>query len=195
MRAGADVHLLFVCTGNVCRSPLAERLTASFASSARIAGLTAESAGTRALVGRGMDPDAAATLRALSGEDDGFRARALLPAMAERADLVLTMQRTHRATVLERTPGAMRRTFTLREAAAVLDLLPAHERPSAATLAERGTELVTALAARRREWRGDLDIRDPYRQDREVHAEVGREIRGALVPVLEALTGVPGVVS
>lgn len=186
------MHVLFVCTGNICRSPLAERLTTAFAAEIGTAELTAESAGVGALVGRWMDEDAARVLAGLGGSDEGFRARAFAPALAERADLVLTMERGHRAIVLERAPRALRRTFTLREAAAVLDLLGPDELPTAASVQERGPQLVAALARRRNAWRGSsgaTDITDPYRRSAEVHREVGEAIAAALLPLLREIAG------
>jgi len=67
----------------------------------------------------------------------GFRARQLSPAMVDDADLVLALSTGHRTRVLEQSPLAMRRTFTLREAATLLtmpasatELLPAWPRPA-----------------------------------------------------------------
>jgi protein-tyrosine phosphatase len=115
------VRLLFVCTGNVCRSPLAERLALAWARQslgAGVAGLEVRSAGLRAPVGRPMDPHSAAVLTRLDGDPTGARATAFDPAVAERADLVLTMTRAHRHSVLESVPHRLRRrTFTLLEAA------------------------------------------------------------------------------
>lgn len=190
------MHVLFVCTGNICRSPLAERLTTAFADEVGTADLTAESAGIGALVGRCMDVDAAAVLAELGGSPEGFRARAFTPALTDHADLVLTLERSHRAVVLERAPRALRRTFTLREAAAVLALLPAGDLPTAASVHERGVQLVAALARRRNEWRGSsgaTDVPDPYRRPPEVHTAVGHDIAGALFPVLQRIAGVPPV--
>jgi protein-tyrosine phosphatase len=62
------LHILFVCTGNICRSPSAERL-------ATAAGASASSAGTRAVIGHPMHPESARVLRDLGGDPDGFVAR------------------------------------------------------------------------------------------------------------------------
>jgi len=187
------VHVLFVCTGNICRSPLAERLTTAFAAEAGVPTLTAASAGTGALVGRSMDPDAAVVLTGLGGSPDGFRARSFERQLAEGADLVLSLERGHRSTVLERAPRALRRTFTLREAAAVLGLLRPADLPTATDVDERGPQLVAALARRRNDWRGSggaTDVDDPYRRSPEVHARVGNEIAAALLPILREIVGV-----
>ncbi len=59
------MHVLFVCTGNICRSPTAERLAAGLSS---MADLRASSAGTRAVIAHPMHPDAAQALMDLGGE-------------------------------------------------------------------------------------------------------------------------------
>ncbi len=113
------MHVLFVCTGNICRSPTAERLTCAFAAEHGL-GLNASSAGTRAVIGYGMEPTAAEVLRSMGGNPEGFRARQLSPAIVGDADLILTMTTRHRDRVLAESPQAMRRTFTLLEAGRLL---------------------------------------------------------------------------
>ncbi|GAB2934939.1 hypothetical protein GCM10027047_34220 [Rhodococcus aerolatus] len=110
------MHVLFVCTGNICRSPTAERLLAAQAA-AHGWDVSASSAGTRAVVDHAMEPSAAAVLAELGGDADGFRGRQLTAAMIDGADLVLAMTAAHRGKVLDLRPAALRRTFTLREAA------------------------------------------------------------------------------
>ncbi|HEY6934477.1 MAG TPA: adenylyl-sulfate kinase, partial [Marmoricola sp.] len=113
-------RVLFVCIGNVCRSPFGERLLA-----ARLAGadVAVSSAGVAAMVGAPMSPEAAAELEQYGATADGFTARQLTPAMVRDADLVLTATRELRSRVLAETPSALRRTFTVLEFAALLDLV------------------------------------------------------------------------
>ncbi len=113
------MHVLFVCTGNICRSPTAERLTCAFAAEHGL-GLNASNAGTRAVIGYGMEPTAAEVLRSMGGDPEEFRARQLSPAIVGDADLILTMTTRHRDRVLSESPQAMRRTFTLLEAGRLL---------------------------------------------------------------------------
>ena len=85
--------ILVVCLGNVCRSPLAERLLrmrieqmlGDGASAVRVS-----SAGVRALVGDPMNESSAAELRRLGGDPDGFVSSQVTAARATEADLVLT---------------------------------------------------------------------------------------------------------
>jgi protein-tyrosine phosphatase len=185
------MRLLFVCTGNICRSPLAERLTASWAEQSLGAGAAAVhvmSAGTDALSGRPMDTRSSAALVAMGGDPDGFVARTLHPAMAEQADLVLTMTRRQRRDAITSAPRALRHTFTLPEAADLLlsaDLDGLAELP----LRRRAGELAVRLNARR-PWRraqeGD-DVFDPIGQSAAVHKQVAARIARKIRPLADVL--------
>ncbi|WP_345752745.1 arsenate reductase/protein-tyrosine-phosphatase family protein [Microbacterium rhizophilus] len=106
-----------MCTGNVCRSPLAALLLAE-----RLKGLPVmvESAGMRALVdepateetGRialesGVAPEAL----------EAHRARLAVESVLGDADLILGMAREHRHAIVDLVPNRLRATFTLRELA------------------------------------------------------------------------------
>ncbi|MCZ2846986.1 arsenate reductase/protein-tyrosine-phosphatase family protein [Modestobacter sp. VKM Ac-2978] len=198
--AGAPTcTVLLVCTGNICRSPLAERLARAHLAQllgAEAGGIHVVSAGTRALAGSGMDPASARALQQLGGDPSGFRARQLTGRIAASADLTLTMTRAHRQEVLARAPRAMARTFTLREAADLLELVGPEPGSGAGTPAERGRGLVRQLAAARSRRSGGAtdDVLDPIGQPPEVHAAVGRAVADALLPILDrlALAAFPG---
>ncbi|SNR77685.1 hypothetical protein [Blastococcus mobilis] len=190
------MHILFVCTGNICRSPLGERLTRAFADEVlgeRAHDLTASSAGTEAVVGRGMDPSSAQVLVGLGGDPSGFEARQLTSAIVDEADLVLTMTRAHRRKVLEVSPRALARTFTLLEAAELLADAPTEDRSGAGDPADRGRDLVAMLTRRRALRRAadtdQDDVPDPIGRPASVHLAVGDAIAGALLPLLEECAG------
>jgi protein-tyrosine phosphatase len=164
-------EILLVCLGNVCRSPLAEQVLRM-----RIGELLPDgdgavhvaSAGVRALVGQPMDPNAAAELRRLGGDASTFRARQLTGEIAGRSDLVLTATRALRSRVLEEAPRALRRTFTLREFAAIV---------GSPTFAEQHPDGTDSLVATAASWRGsvtlgDYDIADPIGRSAEFHRTV-----------------------
>ena len=186
-----ELTILFVCTGNICRSPLAERLTRARLATAlgpRAATVQVRSAGTHAAAGGGMDPLSARVLQDLGGDSAGFVAQPLTGRLAVAADLTLCMTRQHRQEVLARAPRALARTFTLREAAGLLALVPAGELPGGTTR-ERARALVAALAAARPRRAGgaDDDIADPIGQADSVHHEVGQQIEAALRPLVDRL--------
>ena len=136
------------------------------------------SAGTRAVVGAPVHPYSAAVVRRLGGEVEGFAARRLTRPMVAEADLVLTMTREHRGLVLGLEPRALTRTFTLAEAAGLVELLddaPTPDQPLARRMA--------AARTRRRSDERD-DVPDPINGSPEVHEDVVQAIAGHLAPVL-----------
>jgi len=110
--------LLFVCHANVCRSPMAERLTRSAIAlrpALRASPLVAASAGTHARAGTPMHAPAAEVLGRLGADSTGFRSRPLDAEVVAGSAVVLTATREQRAAVVTTLPAAVRRTFTLRE--------------------------------------------------------------------------------
>jgi protein-tyrosine-phosphatase len=181
--------VLLVCTGNICRSALAEGLGRAFLDEVmgpEASAIRLLSAGTRAVVGSGMHEHSALVLRGLGAEPGDFRARQLAESFVAEADLTLTMTRRHRSDVLAVAPRALARTFTLREAAALIGLLDQDMELQGDGLTERARHLVKEMAAARSRRHGgaDDDIRDPIGQPVEVHEEAGEAITEALLPVL-----------
>lgn len=132
------IEIFAVCTGNICRSPLAAQLLR-----ARLADypVVVESAGTR---GRpaAMTPDAkrlAEMHGALPGDAEEHRARYLTERMLASQDLILGMAREHRRAIAELVPAKVQVTFTVRElarlaqAADPIDLEAAAQGPDAKT--------------------------------------------------------------
>ncbi|MCK0112301.1 low molecular weight phosphatase family protein [Ornithinimicrobium sp. F0845] len=183
-------RLLTVCTGNVCRSPLLERVLQRRLDQRWGTGrYEVSSAGTHALVGQAMDERSADLLQSFGGSPDGFVARRLTARLIADADLVLVATTAHRGLVIREHPPALRHTFTFRELGALTDTLTA-DPVVAGDLppAERLRALAATLIGRRgpgvvRE----PDIVDPYRRDDRVYRQMAEEIRGALPSVFRAL--------
>jgi protein-tyrosine phosphatase len=171
-------RLLFVCTGNICRSPAAEIMTKHLL----IGGLGGNlarrfevtSAGVGAVVGEMMHPDTRDELRpwGLDGLIAGeFRARQLRSSMVRRADLVLGANVRHRSAVVEREPAGLRTTFALREFAALADavdgdMLPPEDPVKRAFELVEQARMKRGLVATDPE---DLKIPDPMGQSYEAH--------------------------
>ncbi|GEB50499.1 MULTISPECIES: low molecular weight phosphatase family protein [Streptomyces] len=202
--SGADgaFRILHVSTGNVCRSPITERLTrhalAARLGDGRTGGLVVESAGTWGHEGAPMEENAVSVLHEHGADADGFIGRELLDEHVIKADLVLTATRDHRAQVISMGHSAGLRTFTLKEFTRLVRAIDPATLPAprtAESVVERAHALVQAAAA----LRGWLlapspeadEIYDPYGAPIPYFRTVGEEINGALEPVITALTGVP----
>ncbi len=108
-------RVLFVCTGNICRSPMAEGVLISLIRKKGVQGVTASSAGTHGLVGRGAERYAVKVC-AINGIDiSGHVARRLDKAMIEESDLIVVMENEHRERVLDLCPEAEEKTSNLAE--------------------------------------------------------------------------------
>jgi protein-tyrosine phosphatase len=116
-------RILVVCTGNICRSPFAERLLRARLDDrlgADAARIEVASAGTYGLIGEPMMGESAETLLRYGGDPAGFAACAVSVEQIEDSDLVLGLTREHRAAVVTMVPRAASRTVTLREYARLL---------------------------------------------------------------------------
>ena len=93
----ADFRILFVCTGNLCRSPMAEAVARNLAPGAGLAvRLEFDSAGTSALQGRAsIDARARALLAQAGYACKAHRARRVRPQDLADNDLVLAMDAGH----------------------------------------------------------------------------------------------------
>lgn len=98
--------LLFVCLGNICRSPTAEAVVRSAADRDGLA-LRLDSAGTGDWhVGQPPDPRAIAAAARRGHDLSGLRARQVTPEDFHRFDLILAMDRRNRADLERLRPAA-----------------------------------------------------------------------------------------
>lgn len=175
-------RILFVCTGNVCRSPAAELLLRHHTDG--LPGLVIRSTGTMPNEGQGIPDPMGALLRARGLDTERHRARYLDEATARGADLILTATREHRSHVVGLVPAMLRRTFTLKEFARMAALVP---EDAVAELAPEGTPgtRLDALATWAFRLRGGVtdahldDIDDPFNRSTATNQRVLEEIDDA----------------
>lgn len=184
--------ILVVCTGNICRSPMAE----GFLRSALLRRLGPDappvaSVGVIARDGAAAEPGA---VRAAAERDVDIAdhvARRLRREHIEAADLIVAMAREHRAALVEAAPGAAGRIFTLKELVRLLEALPASREPGGATERLR-SRVSRADALRRQGFRGaarDQDVDDPLGMPLEVYGAVAQELDTWCERLVEGLFG------
>jgi protein-tyrosine phosphatase len=161
------MRILFVCTGNICRSPIAELLLQQRSDELGL-GLAVSSAGTRALNGKPMHPESQRVLLERGIDASDFRSRMLTEVIAADADLVLGMTREHRAAGRQLAPVRWRKMFALREIGM-----------------RQGDRAVVATAVDPTDAR--LDIEDPIGKDARVFDKVADEIVDSVNVVAEWL--------
>lgn len=117
--------ILVVCTGNVCRSPIAEGLLRD-ALVARLgeAAPRVSSAGTAGWEGAPAQPDAVRAADERGAAIADHVARELTGTMVEHATLVVTMAAEHRDAIGRFSPETAHKTFTLKELVRLLEALP-----------------------------------------------------------------------
>lgn len=163
------ISVLFICTANICRSPVME-LTAR-AMAGATSGVEFTSAGTQGFEAAPLNPDMALTMT--PGLGDHFRSRRLTGSILEGADLVLTAESSHRSHILEEHPHLHRRVFTLGQFAATIGQIPDLT----------GRALLTEAGMRRTPPRLDDDVADPYRRGR----AAAEKATGTITDMLSAI--------
>jgi len=134
--------VLFVCSGNICRSPIAEGFLKKMLRD-RLGEASEEiqvlSAGLNVFEGYATE-EAFQLMRDEGVDLSNFRSRQLTLEMVEKADLILTMQRSHKLHVFALDPRARDKTFTLKEFSGET------EKPDIADPYGRGIEAYKACA-------------------------------------------------
>ncbi|MBV1756313.1 MAG: low molecular weight protein arginine phosphatase [Dethiosulfatibacter sp.] len=153
------MKILFVCTGNTCRSPMAEGL---FTEIIRSKGMKSEdftvvSAGLMTIDGVEASEYSVRVLLDKGINISGHLSKRLTDDMVEEADLILTMTLTHKIAVTMKNDKAIGKTYTLKEFAGYTD--------------------------------GDMDISDPFGMDIDAYKECAEEILMALEISVKKITG------
>jgi protein-tyrosine phosphatase len=204
-------QVLVVCTGNICRSPMAEGFLRDLLRHRSNAGtgaidarpdpvpgpdepIAVSSAGTSGWDGSPATPEAVLAAGGYESDISGHRARRLEAHHVEQADLIVGMTTDHRDAAIRLVPTATARTFTLKELVRLLEALPADDldgtrAPAAGTLRSR-----TAAADDLRidgfdTNRFDLDVVDPIGMSMETYRAVAWELDELCGRLVDGLFG------
>ncbi|MDR0431945.1 MAG: hypothetical protein LBH48_01315 [Bifidobacteriaceae bacterium] len=190
-------RIVTVCTGNVCRSPLAAALINHWAAQLdHTSDIHATSTGVMAAIGAPMHPDAIAIARALGADPAPHRGAQLTIRDLRGANLVLAAARTHRAEVARILPSAAPYSYTIRELAHLSGLKPvptdSHtDAVCPSSLYDTASVRLGEIARRRglapRTNPDDDDIADPINGGEAAFRRMETELVPALRAVFDAL--------
>ena len=143
-------HILVVCVGNICRSPMAEALLKQALRGQE--DYTVESAGLGALVGHPASAHSVTLMAELGLDISAHRARQIHPDMVRDADLVLVMEAGHKRAIDDADTTARGKVYRLGE------------------------------------WQ-DIDVADPYRQERFAYEAALKDIQAGVASWVEKIKG------
>lgn len=141
-----------------------------------------------------MDQRAAESLKRAGGSAGGFLARQLTEAHLKDADFVLALTEGHRSAVVSMSPRMLKRAYTVREFARVLEVIAAagsdlHRGGGLEEVRARWNELPKVAARHRYEARelvpGGNDVIDPYRESTAVYQQMTDELLPALQGIVD----------
>lgn len=152
------MNILFVCTGNTCRSPMAEKILQKKAKEYNLE-LNIMSAGLAAIEGQAVSANAGVIINEY-GQDVNHCSRRSSRQLLEWADVIITMTQDHKRFLLSQNSHLRKKIFTLKELA----------------ITTNNSDIFDL----------SIDIEDPFGKDLEAYRRVAQEIDDALEVLIKS---------
>ena len=178
------MRVMFVCTGNICRSPMGELLLSRYLADTSI---EVSSAGTKGLPGHPIDPSSATLMSSVGIDSSAFRSRRLTRDMANATNLILCFEASQRREIVTLAPAVVRRTFVITEFAALCAYCADHGMVKGRTIQERLWSVAVAAPIVRPLLPPSPDIEDPHGKTFDVFCTVADETNRALRTILNSM--------
>lgn len=156
------MKVLFVCTGNICRSPMGELMFPLFFHHTDI---ETDSAGTQGLISNPIDPSSARLMELDGIDSSAFRSKRLTPQLAMDSDLILCFTEHQRNKIIALAPRVRTRTFVLSDFANLCQYFSDHNLLKSGTVENRLHEVIYNASMVRHALPAAEDIDDPYRKE------------------------------
>lgn len=178
------MKVLFVCTGNICRSPMGELMFPKFFDQED---LIVDSAGTQGLIDHEIDPSSAKLMEADGIDPSQFRSKRLTPQLAREADLILCFTKHQQRKIASIAPTAARRTATVSDFAMMSEYCAQHGMIEGDTLDERIASILDNASMIRPMLPPSHDIEDPYRKEFHAFEKAHNELGEALATIADSV--------
>ena len=168
------MKVLFVCTGNICRSPMAEFMFPLFFHADSI---TSDSAGVQGLINSPIDPSSAFILKQDGIDASSFRSKRLTPQIALSSDLILCFTERQQKKIVELAPRSRSYTFLLTDFADLCSYCDNNNMIADITLENRLASILANASLVQPLLPPAKEIDDPYRKDmaafKAAHQQIG----------------------